>query len=370
MRIYLYLLAGLISPLIGWNIGQFILSDIGVLTQFPEVVLFPCIAISIAIGMVTNETFIGSPTKLKLGFRRVKVPLLIALGLGLALGLIAGGISQILFLPQFAIPTSLARSAGWLLIGIPVGLAEGLTWYWQNLEAGDSKRFRQRLLASMLTAIIASLLAAFLFEYVRNSFDTVPAWLRQIEDILGFCLLGLALGLGFSLTNSPSYMVALRAGSGFEYTNSLFDEELEINVDAIDTETIDVSSTFNSKAQINSKRLKFVTDSDLQEIEEGLSIQLPAKGEVKVGSDQDADIYIPDLFPHTADLELKGRETLLKINPSLVKKIELNGKRIGSKKTIRLKHNDLVTFYPKEQDNDEEKMYRFVYYNRFLDPQA
>ena len=374
MRIYLYLLAGLISPLIGWNIGQFILSDIGVLTQFPEVVLFPCIAISIAIGMVTNETFIGSPTKLKLGFRRMKVPLLIALGLGLALGLIAGGISQILFLPQFAIPTSLARSAGWLLIGIPVGLAEGLTWYWQNLEAGDSKRFRQRLLASMLTAIIASLLAAFLFEYVRNSFDTVPAWFRQIEDILGFCLLGLALGLGFSLTNSPSYMVALRAGSGFEYTNSLFDEELEINVDAIDTETdtetIDVSSTFNSKAQINSKRLKFVTDSDLQEIEEGLSIQLPAKGEVKVGSDQDADIYIPDLFPHTADLELKGRETLLKINPSLVKKIELNGKRIGSKKTIRLKHNDLVTFYPKEQDNDEEKMYRFVYYNRFLDPQA
>jgi hypothetical protein len=131
-----------------------------------------------------------------------------------------------------------------------------------------------------------------------------------------------------------------------------------------------VSSTFNSKAQINSKRLKFVTDSDLQEIEEGLSIQLPAKGEVKVGSDQDADIYIPNLSPHTADLELKGRETLLKINPSLVKKIELNGERIGSKKTIRLKHNDLVTFYPKEQDNDEEKMYRFVYYNRFLDPQA
>lgn len=372
MRIYLYLLAGITSPLIGWNIAQFILTDAGFLTQFPEVVLFPCVAISLAIGMVTNETFIGSPTKLKLGFRRLKIPILIAIGLGLILGLIAAGISQIFFLPQITLPTAITRSIGWLLIGIPVGLAEGLTWYWQSLEAGDPKRFRQRLLTSFLTAAIASLLAALIFEYLRNSFETIPIWFRQIEDILGFCLLGFLLGLGFSLTNSPSYMVALRAGSGFEYTNSLPDEELmDLQLDETNTEKTDIIPTLNGKPRLNTSRLKFVSDSELQDIEEGLSIQLPPRGKVSIGTDENADVYIPNLPPYIAELQLKGRETLLRVHPECMKKIEINGERVGSKKIIHLKHNDLITFYPKEQeDEDEEKMYRFVYYNRFLDPQA
>lgn len=373
MRIYLYLLAGITSPLIGWNIAQFILTDAGLLTQFPEVVLFPCIAISLAIGMVTNETFIGSPTKLKLGFRRARIPILIALGLGLVLGLVAGGISQIFFLPQISLPTSVTRSVGWLLIGIPVGLAEGLTWYWQSLEAGDPKRFRQRFLASIVTAVVASLLAAFLFEYVRNSFETIPLWFKQIEDILGFCLLGSILGLGFSLTNSPSYMVALRAGSGFEYTNSLPDEELmELQGDELDIENTEEVSTVNGKPRLNTSRLKFVSDSELEDIEEGLSIQLPAKGKVVIGTKENADIYIPNLPLFTAELELKGREALLKVNSQFRRQVEVNGDRLGSQKSIRLKHNDLLTFYSKEKDDDdnEEKMYRFVYYNRFLDPQA
>lgn len=256
------------------------------------------------------------------------------------------------------------------LIGIPVGLAEGLTWYWQSVEAGDPKRFRQRFLASILTAIIGSLLAAFLFEYIRNSFETIPLWFRQIEDILGFCLLGFILGLGFSLTNSPSYMVALRAGSGFEYTSSLPDDELmELQGDEIDMKKEEDIAAFNGTPRINKPRLRFVTDSELEEIEEGLSIQLPARGKVVIGTKETADIYLPNFPLFTAELELKGRETFLKVNPQFKKQIEINGQHIGSKQTIRLKHNDLLTFYPKEKD-DEEKMYRFVYYNRFLDPQA
>mgnify|MGYP006428537269 CR=1 FL=1 len=371
MRIYLYLLAGLTSPLIGWNIAQFILSDLGFLTQFPEVVLFPCVAISLAMGMVVNETFIGSPTKLKLGFRRVKIPLLIALGLGLVLGLVAGGISQIFFLPQISVPISFTRSVGWVLIALPVGLAEGLTWYWQSLEAGDPKRFRQRLITSLITVLIGSLLAAFLFEYIRNSFETIPLWFRQIEDLLGLCLLGTILGLGFSLTNSPSYMVALRAGSGFEYKGDLFEEELDLKADDASEEKTELISPPNYNSRINKQRLRFVSDSELEDIEEGLSIQLPSRGNITIGSHEDADIYIYDIPPNTGELELKGREALLKMNPKFLKKIEINGERIGSKKSISLKHNDLITFYPKEQeDDDEEKMYRFVYYNRFLDPQA
>lgn len=374
MRIYLYLLAGITSPLIGWNIAQFILTDAGFLTQFPEVVLFPCVAISLAIGMVTNETFIGSPTKLKLAFRRLKIPFFIALGLGLILGLIAAGISQIFFLPQITLPTAITRSVGWLLIGIPVGLAEGLTWYWQSVEAGDPRRFRQRLLTSVLTSVIASLLAALIFEYLRNSFETIPLWFRQIEDILGFCLLGLILGLGFSLTNSPSYMVALRAGSGFEYTENIFEDELkELQTDGIDTEKNDIIPNLNGKPRLNTSRLKFVSDSELQDIEEGLSIQLPPRGKVAIGTKENADIYLPNLPAHIAELELKGREVLFKVNSQFRRQVEVNGKKLDSHKSIRLKHNDLITFYPKEQDDDnenEQKMYRFVYYNRFLDPQA
>ncbi|NBD33280.1 MAG: hypothetical protein GVY17_10010, partial [Cyanobacteria bacterium] len=321
-----------------------------------------------------NETFIGSPTKLKLAFRRVTIPIFIAIGLGLVLGLIAGGISQIFFLPQISLPNAVTRSVGWLLIGMTVGLAEGLTWYWQSIEAGDKRRFIQRFLASLLTASIASLLAAFLFEYIRNSFETIPLWFRQIEDILGFCLLGLLLGLGFSLTNSPSYMVALRAGSGFEYTNSLDDEDLglgELQADEIDSENLEKVSQFNGKPRLNPSRLQFVTDSELEDIEEGLSIRLPARGKVVIGTKETVDIYIPNLPPYLAELELKGRTSLLKVNPQFRKYIQVNGERINSRKTIYLKHNDLITFYSQEKDDDnEEKMYRFVYYNRFLDPQA
>ena len=62
MRIYLYLLAGITSALLGWNLGQIFLTDFGFLPQFPEIVLFPCIAIALATGMVLNEIFISNPT--------------------------------------------------------------------------------------------------------------------------------------------------------------------------------------------------------------------------------------------------------------------------------------------------------------------
>ena len=42
----------------------------------------------------------------KRSFYKARVPLIIALGLGLFAGLIAGGISQILFLPFISIPYS------------------------------------------------------------------------------------------------------------------------------------------------------------------------------------------------------------------------------------------------------------------------
>ncbi|TAE59105.1 MAG: hypothetical protein EAZ87_10780 [Nostocales cyanobacterium] len=365
MRIYLYILAGLSSALIGWNIGQFFLTDLKWLQDFPEIILFPCIAISLACGMVMNEIFISNPTRPKLSFRNAKIPLLIAFGLGTLAGLISGGISQILFLPQLSIPTPLIRIIGWLLIGVSVGLAEGLTWRWHSIEAGDKKRFWQRFIVSLLGGSIASLLAAGIFEFSRGILGEIPEIFKGFEDPLGFAILGLLLGLTFSLTNSPSYLGALRAGTGFEYTGE--------NYEDVDPKLKTTSkTTYKNFPHIKKPILKFVNDSEAEEIEEGLSIQLPGNGKLIIGSDPTkSDICIPEIHSHVANLVIKKRDAFIVPNPECFRDIEVNGQRLTSKNYIRLKHNYVVTFHTEKQDGQKEtKFYRFVYYNRFLDPQS
>ena len=361
MRIYLYLLAGITSAIIGWNLGQFLLTDLGVLPQAPEVILFPCIAISLAIGMVMNEIFISNPTRPKLSFRTARIPLLIATGLGLVAGLVAGGISQLLFLPQIPVPAPLIRMLGWLMIGSSVGLAEGLTWWWHSQEAGDPQRFRQRFRTSIVAASVASLAAASLFELLRLLLGNLPASVRSVEDPFGFSLLGLLLGLAFSITNSPSYLAALRAGAGFEYVD--LGPQFE-DFDPTEGEEQD-------PPHIDNKVLSFVSSGTREEIEEGMSIRLPATGKVTIGSDAAANIYLPGLPGQVAVLELQRREAILVPERKFARTITINGEPVGTGQRIALKHNYVLTFHPLDEDEgDEPKIYRFVYYNRFLDPQA
>ena len=360
MRTYLYLLAGTISALIGWNIGQIFLTDFQILKDMPEIVLFPCIAISLAIGMVMNEIFISNPTRLKLCWRKLKIPLVISFVLGLLAGLLSGGIYQILSFEDFSVSAERLRPLGWLIIGASVGLAEGLTWRWQTEEAGDKKRFRQRLQTSVLGAIVASLIAAFMFEFMRDYISQNSA-LRRAEDPLGFAILGLFLGFAFCVTNSPSYLAALRAGKGFEYI--LEDPRVTRNLNAPEL----------SYPRIDRSVLKIVSDDEFDEIEEGLSIQLPGTGKIIIGSDKNpnAHISIPGLPMHVAHIELKGREAVLRPNAREYERIQVNGERLVSRRPVRLKHNYILTFLANPQNKDyEEKIYRFVYYNRFLDPQA
>jgi uncharacterized membrane protein YidH (DUF202 family) len=393
MRIYLYLIAGITSALLGWNLGQFVLADLGLLQSAPEIVLFPCVAISLAMGMVLNEIFISSPTRPKLCLRKAIIPFFIALGLGLIFGLFAGAIAQILFLPSLGVSATIVRIVGWLLIGVSVGLAEGFTWRWETVEAGDKKRFRQRFITSVIGATAASLIAAFLFEVLRSFWEELPSFLRLAEDPIGFSLLGLFLGLTFSLTSSPSYLVALRAGAGFEFTGNAFIQNLP------------KQANFNQVyPSIDTSVLTFVSDSTEDRIEEGLSIKLPTKGSFKIGSGEDCHIKIPSLPEQVATLEIKSREAVLIPSSWHFNCIEINGEPLTTKKNIVLKHNYLISFHPiiinqnqeqitdKPKDNQEsknnqnnqlinqespeiinidyEKNYRFVYYNRFFDPQG
>ncbi|MFM7715269.1 MAG: hypothetical protein ACKO7A_21960, partial [Microcystis sp.] len=98
-----------------------------------------------------------------------------------------------------------------------MGLIEGLVWPFFSTSAGDKKRYLKRLRMSFFFAIIASFAAAIIFEVVRGSSNQVTDLFQQIEDPLGFCILGGLLGGVLTFTTSPSFHTALRAGKGFEY---------------------------------------------------------------------------------------------------------------------------------------------------------
>ena len=356
MRIYLYILAGLTSALIGWNLGQFFIADLGLIQKLPEIILFPCIAISLAIGMVLNEIFLSSPTRPKLNLRSALIPITIAAVLGLIAGLIAGSLVQILFLPQLGIPSFIVRTLGWLCIGTSVGFAEGFTWRWRSIEAGNKRRFRKRFRTSVIAGTVASLAAAILFEILRLIIGPSIRSIAGLEDPIGFSILGILLGLAFSLTVSPSYMVALRAGAGFEYRDP-------------ETEIYPVNQSY---PRINPS-LKFISNSETDQIEEGLSIQLPASGKILIGAAPEADIYIPTTVDCVAQIDLQARKSLLRVKE---RGVEVNGEKIQINKSILLKHNHVLTFRVNQTTNGMgekqygKEFYRFVYYNRFLDPQA
>ncbi|MEZ2279241.1 MAG: hypothetical protein ACBR12_20260 [Microcoleus sp.] len=360
MRSYLYILAGITSALIGWNLGQVFLTDLGLLKPFPELILFPCIGVALSVAMVFTEIFVSTPTRPKLCWRIALLPLSIAAGLGIFFGLISGGIAQIFLLPQNPFDSRILRIVCWLCIGASTGIAEGVTWRWHSTEAGDAKRFWQRFQTSVVASVAASLAAVLILE-ILGQIGVFSGVLKGVADPLGFSILGMLLGFGLSRSTSPSYMAALRAGTGFEYTGENYDDQFGSSNIAPAYPAIDKQQA----------KLKFVSDSESDKIEEGLSIQLPEKGIIRIGSAPKANIQIPGLPLHVADLEVKAREAILKPNAKFYGCIEVNGIQLNSRDNISLKHNYLLTFYPEDEYTaNEQKFYRFVYYNRFLDPQA
>ena len=374
MKPYFYILASITSALLGWNIGQLFLSDFGLFTLlakigiFPEIILFPCIAISLAMGSVANEIFLSNPTRPKIILRTLPAPLFIAFSIGILSGLIAGGISQILLAPGIAIRPFIVRVCSWLLVGVSVGFAEGFSWRWRSIKTGNAKYFQQRLFLSLFAASLASLIAASTFELVRQVQGTMPVTSKPYEDPFGFAILGLCLGIGFSITNfAPSYMPALRAGSGFEYSGEEYD-------------AIDPCWTILSRyyPRIDRSVLKFIgyhynyEYDDHDKIEEGLSIKLPRQGIIYIGSDSKAHISLPEIPLHAAEIQIKGKNAVLVPNQKVFDSIAINGTRLSFYRNITLKHNYVLTFYTNTQGDNIEvpERYRMVFYNRFFDPMA
>jgi hypothetical protein len=106
-------------------------------------------------------------------------------------------------------------------------------------------------------------------------------------------------------------------------------------------------------------------------IEEGLSIQLPEAGIITIGSEVSNHIILPELSPIVAKIILgNNKSTLIRQqNQQNTTQIQVNNAPVISKKL--LEHYDLITFICQTgTKNNEPKIYRFVYYNRFLDPQG
>ncbi|NCR25146.1 MAG: hypothetical protein GPJ25_01395 [Microcystis aeruginosa LE13-04] len=420
------------------------------------------------------------------------------------MGLAIAILLQLFYLPQFKLDEKPIRVLGWLFLGGIVGLIEGLVWPFFSTSAGDKKRYRKRLRMSLFFAIIASSAAAIIFEVVRGLSNQVTDLFQQIEDPLGFCILGSLLGGALTFTTSPSFHTALRAGKGFEYRdyqqdpndppepidNYVPDKILkkgfnilwvkpdnqsmlipfpknrikegktiklggseprkqngqqigsDIYIEGLPlyighflvtnegTEFFPKKDMFHqfeikgisltSAASVSVKHndlivfennnqkyrfvyydyegsipvisgkakenldLRFVSDEYGNRIEEGLSIELPEKSSIKItiggidfkkiSNDEiiGSDIYLPDTEPYLGEIVVTKQDATLIPNPKSSGNIQIqrNGNPIPVKREISLKHNTLITFITNETDDYQPKMYRFVYYNRFLDPDA
>jgi hypothetical protein len=335
---------------VGWNLGCFILKELklgeilaGQVST--DAIMIPAVSICLAAGIVLTEIFLSSPTRPLQSLKLAANSIYLASGLGLVVGITAGLLSYVVGLPGtrelFQYGDDFVRSTAWFLVALTVSISEGLAWGLRAMEAKNINRLRIRIAVSLIASFASSWIANTIFESLRR--NGVLQGLGDYEDLLRFILLGICLGIAFGFSTSPGYMTALRAGFGFEH---------------------DGSSTTRGEIR---KNLEFVVSyATDNRIEEGLSIQLPNWGKVIIGSDPSAQIYLEGVAPILATLDLQTRETWLYTDQKNFDKVHIEGYPVKDERK-RLKHNTILTFY---RNADTNQFYRFVYYNRFLDPIA
>ncbi|MFN6460762.1 MAG: hypothetical protein RMZ41_002810 [Nostoc sp. DedVER02] len=359
-RLGFYISAGIFSALVGWSVSQIIWIDlISFLRWFlqifglgstkftlPSLLILTVITPCMAIAMVAMEIFISNPTRYKANWRILWPTYLRAV---IITGIISGTLLSLLNWQLLVSNWSSihVRLLSWGLIGLFVGLAESVSWSFRSIEGSGSKA-RNRILQSTILGIFAGLLAATIYSNIRQYFG-------EYQEPVGFALLGILLGGCLSFTSRPSYQVALRAGYGFE----------------------SVPTNSGLFSQINCKRFShkvfgFVPipeGKNNNQIEEGLSIKLPTSASVKkpiiIGSNHDADIFIPGIPEKCLSLWFESNGVNIKCEHE--KAVEIQQKKLSEGDTTTLRHNQILTLYHK---TNSEEFYRFIFYDRFLDPQA
>jgi hypothetical protein len=363
IRASFYALCGIVSALLGWSIGQILWQEIGTYLMAyvpkgfnipPYMILLIIVTPCIASGMIIAEIFISSPTRYKANWRVLtRTSLKKVFLVGALIGLILGIFNWMLLQSNWS--GGSVRIISWIIIGAFAGLAESISWSWRSIE-GTGDRVKQRILQSTGFGAGSGLLAASFCEGVNQA-------LGQYQEPFGFFLFGGLLGLSLCFAAKPSYQVALRAGTGFEATKkrtrkSSANTQLQVRSNA---------PTQILRPTLNNQLLKYIPDNNYKHIEEGVSIQLPGKTNkfIIIGSGDKADIYIPHLPEECASLQVNSDNVIIRCLAE--ESVKIQQKFLSENQTTTLKHNQILTLY---HENNEEKFYRFIFYNRLLDPQA
>jgi hypothetical protein len=361
-RLLFYILFAIISSLLGWSLSQFLLDVIQFACRllrvssdyniFSYLLLFSIVISMIVLGIIIAELFSSNPTRHKLNkkilFQQSMFSIIIS-------GVISGGILGIAnwYLLSSGLPSSLIRILSWAIIGSVVGFAESISWSFYSIEVTQDRK-NQRNIKNICLGGLGGLTAALLFETLRGG-------VGSYKEPLGFLLLGGSLGLFLCFATRPNYQVALRAGHGFE---TIQRSRVRSGVKLSNANN---SGILMTRAALCNPELHFVPYKTAKNIEEGLSIQLPAKTNlpIVIGSKENADIFIPDIPYECASLRVVNNEVELECLAEDM--VQIQKKKFHEGRRVLLKHNQILTFY---HEDDDTKFYRFVFYNRFLDPQA
>ncbi|MCH2232577.1 MAG: hypothetical protein MK105_19730 [Crocinitomicaceae bacterium] len=372
MRLTLYIIAGIVSCLISWNVSLGIIDFVKFLQQDtlpfrPDFILLPILAPCLTVSMIVATIYLSNPIHGRSNKRIIPKYIQTALGIGGLAGLGASSITWILY--QIDVPDWSVRMVAWSIIGLATGLAEGLSWYWLDKEALTSSKqdIQSRLQKSTLFGLLAGGFAALILEILRSMVD-----LQGYEDPLGFLILGVMLGICLNRAAAPNYQVALKAGTGFEKV-----DPKSSTSQSQDKPTIQHTKRNDLKIAPGNFEHSYI-------IEEGLSIRLPRKLDkpLLVGSSEQADIYLPNLPEEAAYLFIKPGE--VQIRPLQDNLVQIQDVPLTENSTKALRHNQILTLYHQtnedneDMENDEEynsgdrdeKYYCFRFYDRFLEPRA
>ena len=345
MRSLLYVTAGILAGLLGFILSQALLN----LTPIPnpEYVLFPICSLFLAASTVIAEIFLNHPTRYKMNRERLPKPLLLAIVFGIGSGLTAAFLSTQTDNWLNLNPT-IAKAIGWILIGVSAGFADGYSWQDRTIDGGQKERAIERLIASVGYGGLAGLIAFCLYFFASQS-----------RELVGFLALGGFLGLFLNRAGAGVLSFALRSGAGFEF---------KPRQNSDDYPRIKIKST--TKLKLNCMACddygQPLPKAYENKIEEGISIQLPKRGEITIGSGKDSDIYVSILPERCAKVILNDRTASLEAHADQSIQIGKNRQPLREGEKRDLFHNQVLTFY----DSTKANFVRFVFYDRFLDSQS
>ncbi len=377
IRFILYILSGSFAALIGWNVSTIIIDIVkwiteritgnSALTFTPDFIVLPCLAFFFAIVMVGTEIFLSNPTRNRNNWRKFRTYFLRTLLLGIFSGVIAA-VGTFFVYKGTGVAIEVKRYA-WGIVGLSTGLCESLSWL-SRREKNLTNKGNLRILKTSVFGAIAGVLSAFLAENLSR--------FRIFSDIydepFSFFIFGGALGLFLSLATSPTFQVALRAGEGLE---AIDHKKLEEDDARGIKRKRDPNLSFAMLKQQGG--LRFVVEppnegknaKEPNVIEEGLSILLATNRAITIGGDPDDDIYLPQIPESCAKVRVLFQSAEIAIEQNQPSVVILSPtprpKTNNDQKTkiYTLRHNQVITF----KSQYAEKLYRFVFYDRFLDPQ-